>query len=248
MAPLPPQSDPSSKFVFPQTGFHAVADKFREADFFLECLIGCNGFGQEGDYFLSAFSSAARSVTFVLQTVMSKYPNFDKWYPEASRPLRESVLARYFLQLRNEALKRGTIPAYWSGASGDDGFVHFYTFGNHHGSDLGDAPIPDVRLAARSYMVELASVLDRCYRDYDVYIDPRVIFTKRGLNALGWNIGDLLESLGFPRDWLELAPPDEVDDEQKLKVLSRYGGDEVMDDLLIKYGAKEIESQPSRTT
>ena len=83
-----------------------------------------------------------------------------------------------------------------------------------------------------------------CIRD-SVYIDPRVIFTKRGLNALGWNVGDLLESLGFPRDWLELAPPDAVDDEQKLKVLSRYGGDEVMDDLLIKYGAKEIESQPS---
>ena len=236
-ADLPPETINPPKFVFPAAGFAHVADKFREADFFLERLLECAGHEEEAAYYLSAFASASRSVTFVMQAVMSKFPEFDEWYPAASLPLRESELARYFVKVRNEVLKRGTMPTSWCGVSGDDGTVSYYSFTTHPGSDLPGPPIDDVHLAAKTYMVELARLMCRCYRDYDAFVDPRVTFTKRGLAAIGWTVADLLESMGLSRTWLDIPPTDGGDLlDQQLALLSRYAGDEVVEDLLIKYG------------
>ncbi len=71
---------PEQKFEFPNRGFHIVADKFGEADYFLELMREKEEHYKEFGYALSAFASAARSITFSLQAVMSKYPEFSKWY------------------------------------------------------------------------------------------------------------------------------------------------------------------------
>ena len=237
MSDLPPEPSGPPKFEFPAAGFAHVADKFREADFFLERLLECEGHEEEAAYYLSAFASASRSVTFVMQAVMSKFPRFDEWYPAASQPLRDSELARYFVKVRNEVLKRGTMPTNWGGVSGDDGTVSYYSFTTHPGSDLPGPPIENVHLAAKTYMVELARLMCRCYRDYDAFVDPRVTLTRRGLATIGWTVADVLESMGYPRTWLEVAPKDGEDLlEQQLAVLSRYAGDEIVEDLLVKYG------------
>ncbi|MDD2829255.1 MAG: hypothetical protein PHW18_06740 [Sulfuricurvum sp.] len=68
------------KFQFPSKGFYIVAAKVGEADYFLKKLQEVQGNYDEFSYILSAFTSAARSITFSLQAVMSKYPNFDTWY------------------------------------------------------------------------------------------------------------------------------------------------------------------------
>jgi hypothetical protein len=68
------------------------------------------GYLPQFEFYLSAFVSAARSVTFALQAVMSKYPGFGEWYPSRRDHLAQSALARFFVTLRNHAQKVGTLP------------------------------------------------------------------------------------------------------------------------------------------
>jgi len=58
------------------------------------------------------------------------------------------------------------------------------------------------------------------------------------LKYLGWTIDDLVESLGFPRDWISCVPKDGWGDsweDEALRVLSRYGGVELMEQYFEKY-------------
>jgi hypothetical protein len=56
-----------------------------------------------------------------------------------------------------------------------------------------------------------------------------------GLAELGWIIEGLGESLGFPRGWADISwdGPDKA--EQRLKTLSRDGGNEMMEGYFEKY-------------
>jgi hypothetical protein len=221
------------KFVFPSRGFYIVADKVAEADFFLERLQGAVGHIPDFGFFVSAFVSAARSVTFVLQAVMSHYPGFDSWYPSRQSRLQQSNLARFFVELRNHALKVGDLPISQGGVM-RDGRVELYSHFIPN-AKFNSVPDGDIVTLCREYLTLVISVVAECYRDYDVYVDPRVIFTRRGLTALGWSIEDLEEALGFPRGHTDIPWPDNDRDEQRLAALSRYGGDELMEEFILKY-------------
>jgi hypothetical protein len=54
--------------------------KYNEAEYFLEMMKENDENRQRFKYNLSAFLSAARSVTFVLQKECSKNPEFKEWY------------------------------------------------------------------------------------------------------------------------------------------------------------------------
>ena len=82
------------------------------------------------------------------------------------------------------------------------------------------------------------AIVGECYRDFRSYIDPRAIFTLEGLAKLGWTIEDLEESLGFPRGWTDVTWERSDKSEKRLRALSRYGGDESLDELLDKYGIR----------
>ena len=91
----------------------ATQRKLREARFFLskleshECALDGGSLEEAGFYF-SAFLSAARSVTFVLE---AEQPNgYKKWSPiwRATRSDRERLLLSRFTDARNRALKRET--------------------------------------------------------------------------------------------------------------------------------------------
>lgn len=51
-----------------------------------------------------------RSVTFVLQNLRHKAPDFEAWYQPRQREMSEDPLLRYFSNARNMTLKRGMIP------------------------------------------------------------------------------------------------------------------------------------------
>ena len=68
------------KFEFPNAGIHIVSHKIGEADYFLEELKLTHPHEPKFNYLFSAFISALRSITFTLQYVMTKYPDFDDWY------------------------------------------------------------------------------------------------------------------------------------------------------------------------
>ena len=94
-----------------------VADKVTEADYFLSQM-KLNGTDiYELRFLLSVFVSAARSVTFSLQAVMSGYPDFDTWYRPRQERLKQSELATFFVDLRNHLQKIGGAPLFHSGYS-----------------------------------------------------------------------------------------------------------------------------------
>jgi len=57
-------------------------EKLREAEFFLNQMEYSKSNPDTFRYYLSAFLSAARSITLVMQTEFGKYPNFKNWYEQ----------------------------------------------------------------------------------------------------------------------------------------------------------------------
>jgi len=211
-----------------------VADKVGEADYFLDLMKARLGHFKEFEYLLSAFLSAARSITFSLQAVMNKYPDFPEWYLLRQEKLKKNDLARFFVDLRNHVIKVGTVPVYQSGAWDRSGQVL---------SDAEFVPIPEITevpagsvvVLAEQYLIDILDVLKECYEDYGTYVDPRKLFTKEGLAELNWSIEDLEEALGFPRGWTKIEFEREDLEAARIDALSRYGGDEDMEQYFAKY-------------
>jgi hypothetical protein len=81
--------------------------KLYEAEFFLSCIKDNLHCEPAISYFLDAFLSGIRSVTFVLQKHASHLPGFDEWYETKVREMRADDLLRLFVGLRNAAEKEG---------------------------------------------------------------------------------------------------------------------------------------------
>jgi len=225
-----------TKFKFPGRGFHCVADKVAEADYFLGRMKETSAEIEEMRFLFSAFVSAARSVTFSLQAVMSGYPDFDSWYQPRQERLKENRLARFFVDLRNHLQKVGGAPLFHSGWSRNGKFEWFTEFTPT--PDFEEVPSGDVIALSEAYFRLLLEILQECYADYWAYIDPRAIFTVEGLRILGWTVEDVEEAVGFPRGWTDIPWPKEEKVSARLHVLSRYGGDELMDAFFKKYSIR----------
>lgn len=224
----------TTKFKFPGRGFHVVADKVAEADFFLKQMEERSRSIEEFRFLFSAFVSAARSVTFVLQAVMSEYPDFETWYAPRRERLKDSGPAKFYKDLRNHLQKVGGAPLFHSGFSRDGKFEWITEFIST--PEFKDIPQGDVVSLSEAYFRLLLEILHECYLDYWAYVDPRAIFTVEGLTQLGWSIEDLEESLGFPRGWTDVPWPKDANLLARLAALSRHGGDELMDAFFEKYG------------
>ena len=84
--------------------------KYDEAEYFLEMMKENIEDRQKFRYNLSAFVSAARSVTFVLQKEFSKNPEFDEWYSKKQMQMKRDNLFIFLKEKRNYVLKmEGTI-------------------------------------------------------------------------------------------------------------------------------------------
>ena len=78
--------------------------KLREADFFLQqCKLTLDQPEILG-YYLSAFISAARSVTFVLQVEIGKNHEFKAWYSEKQEYMKKNRIFSFFNSLRTETI------------------------------------------------------------------------------------------------------------------------------------------------
>lgn len=220
------------KFEFPYRKFYIVIDKVSETDFFLEKMKQFSGFDDFKFYF-SAFVSAARSITFCIQSVMSKYPNFDKWYPNRQQKLKDSKLCRFFVDIRNHSQKVGDIPIFQMGKFKNSTLDHIAYF--IPSLDFPEVPNDDIVSISQKYFCEILFIVFELYRDYSAYVDPRAIFSLNGLSRLNWTIEDLEEALGFPRGWTDVSFEGADESEQRLAALRREGGDEEMEHYFIKY-------------
>lgn len=84
--------------------------KYDEAEYFLEMMKENIEDRQKFRYNLSAFVSAARTITFVLQKEFSKNPKFNKWYPKKQMQMSRDKLFEFFNDKRNNIIhEEGTI-------------------------------------------------------------------------------------------------------------------------------------------
>jgi len=229
----------AEKFIFPNAGIHIVSHKIGEADYFLTKLKGTHSWDDEYNYIFSAFVSALRSITFTLQFVMKKYPEFDEWYKSRQDKLRSSSIAKSFVEFRNHAQKTGIIPIAKERSFFEGIFYESDQFYVPTNSEIKTVPSGNVLELSEICLKEVLEVVSECYRDFDIYIDPRVLFTERGINGLNWTVEDVEEFVGFPKGYTNIPYDYEStgksENETRLHSLRQYEGDETLQIYLDKY-------------
>lgn len=225
------------KFKFPNAGIHIVSQKVGEADYFLEQLKKNHSWDNEFNYNFSAFVSALRSITFSLQFVMTKYPEFDDWYKIRQERLRSNKLAKAFVEFRNHAQKTGIIPIAKERSILEGIFYETSQFYVPTNSEIKEVPAGNVVELSEKCLIEVLIIINECYIDFDVYIDPRVLFTERALEKLKWTIEDVEEFYGFPRGYTDIDYKDDkvTNSQIRLNMLKSQGGDETLQCYLDKY-------------
>lgn len=99
---------------------HSV-EKLLEAEHFLARLVFANGMALQFE--LNAFLSASRSVTFMMQSALSKVQGFEDWYALRVAEMRADAALRFFLELRNISQKSGPI-SYVGGSRLNGGWTY----------------------------------------------------------------------------------------------------------------------------
>ncbi|SMP20375.1 hypothetical protein SAMN06265346_106173 [Flavobacterium hercynium] len=228
------------KFVFPNAGIHIVSWKIGEADYFLEELKNTHAHDDKFNYIFSAYVSSLRSITFTLQYVMTKYPNFDDWYKIRQERLRSSKLAKAFVEFRNHAQKTGIIPIAPENSIYEGIFYDSTQFFVPTNSQIKEVPNGSVVELSEKCLVEVLNVVAECYKDFDIYIDPRVLFTERGIDSLNWTVEDVEEYVGIPRGYTNADFNDATlsNRQIRLNLLRNHGGDETLQQFLDKYLAQ----------
>lgn len=196
--------------------FELVEDKLFEADFFLMELAASGSNVFRARCCLSAFVSAARSVTFAMQASLADLPGFRQWYEDQQNYLREAATARFFVQARNDSQKLGlyhiNAGAARRGTDGNLEHKHYFLDDFHR---YPDCPKEDIQTASRQYLTLLVQVVYACFEHFGPQIDPAQYYTLDNLRALRLSIEDVEESLGFPRGWTAVGS-----DEERIRALS----------------------------
>jgi hypothetical protein len=88
----------------------AAREKLLEAQYFLERMREKSSDRAAFKYNLSAFLSAARSVTFYMQKEFKHTPGFEEWYAAEQEVMRRDPLVPFFVEARNVSLKQQHVP------------------------------------------------------------------------------------------------------------------------------------------
>ena len=88
----------------------ATREKLQEAKYFLQRMEDEQADRDAFKYNLSAFLSAARSVTFYMQKEFARAPDFEEWYATEQEAMRRDPVMPFFLDARNRTLKQEYVP------------------------------------------------------------------------------------------------------------------------------------------
>jgi hypothetical protein len=216
--------------------FQIVEFKVAETDFFLDKLVETTyttGFFEARNY-LSAFLSASRSISFSIQASISDLDGFNEWYEGHQTKLRQSKIAKYFLEARNHSQKVGYYPL--TGATrfrDNDGQLRTKYHFDRQQFDW--TPEQDVLTACGDHFKTLLEVVFDCYQKFGLQIDPDQYFTKENLTKMNKTVEDFEEELGFPRGWTDIEGGTIDDRINAIRRESHYDG---VDHILIKHLGK----------
>lgn len=219
--------------------FQIVENKVAETDFFLDKI-------EETTYvfrlfevrnYLSAFLSSSRSITFAVQASLSDIPGFNNWYGKHQHIMRQSKLAKYFLEARNLSQKVGYYPII-SGRTYKDNRNNRrveYHFDRTTNEISNFAPDEDVLTSCKRYFVILLELVFDCYQNFGTIIDPEQYFSFENILKTGKTIEDFEDELGYPRGWTNIDGATEEERLNAIRTQIRYDG---VDHVLIKYLGK----------
>jgi hypothetical protein len=88
----------------------ATREKLQEAMYFLQRMENEQADRDAFKYNLSAFLSAARSVTFYTQKEFARVPDFELWYATEQEAMRRDPIMPFFLEARNRTLHQEYVP------------------------------------------------------------------------------------------------------------------------------------------
>lgn len=193
--------------------FGFVEEKLCEAEFFLGQLRSSRRESLDARCYFSAFVSAARSVTWVLQASMNGVNGFETWYRIVQAKLKSDPLAPFFVEIRNLSEKTGENP------------LNRVTLAHLH-EDLsnqlrglnrshvlviprafdGATLLADAEQACTLYFTSLVEVTFECYEHFKCVVDPRWYFTRENFVRMGKTFEDAVLDFGLPPAWASCAP------------------------------------------
>lgn len=178
------------------TSLLLVEERLVEADFFVRQLMRAGPV--TAGYFLNAFLSAARSVTFLLQKELTHVSGFRQWWEAQRLVLGADATARFFLELRNFSQKEGRVSL--TGARTGHGRSSEWTF-RFVGAQTS---VPDDLLgvdaadACSDHIAKLARVVLACMDAFPFQTCPSVALSAAGIEALGLDAQAMFKALGLP--------------------------------------------------
>lgn len=185
--------------------FGLVDYKIQEAEFFLLEVHRHGRMIEHGavQFCVSAFVSAARSVTFAMQASLKGHFEFDAWYAPRQEALRKDPLSRFFHEFRTVTQHIGENLV--SGGSHSKAGT-FYYFAPCR--DLPSVPDLDVITACDMYFKSVLDLVYECYVHLRTVVDGQWYFTEENFKRMGKKIEDAEEELGMPRGWTDIKQPD----------------------------------------
>ncbi len=192
--------------------FDRVDNKIAEAEFFYTKLTAPSCLPPEANWYLSAFASAARTVTFGLQSVMNAVDGFPSWYERKVTAMKADGNNRFFHRLRNELLHLASTPINCIDLNHQEAchLLRELLNAQFKGTALWfgtlddrehEPPVRDVKAAAKQYLTALIELVYDCYVDFGPYIDPKQHYTQEHFTHIGKSIEDAEEELFGIRGW-----------------------------------------------
>lgn len=197
--------------------FGLVEEKLREAKFFLDLLRNSARMSFDSRCYFSAFTSAARSVTFSLQSSLHGIEGFESWYESNRRLLKDDPLATFFVDVRNKIQKTGENPLNEVPLSTLPDALRDSLWGSMRDRqrhivampDLDDTRVTilvDAVQASEDYFRSLVGLVFKCYETFLCVVDPRWYFTEKHFAEMGKTFVNALAESGFPEAWGAFMP------------------------------------------
>ncbi|VAX16744.1 hypothetical protein MNBD_NITROSPINAE04-1856 [hydrothermal vent metagenome] len=182
--------------------FSIIDYKVAEADFFLQKISDCGYNFIEARYYMSAFISSTRTITYSLQAILKDHEGFSEWYKKHQAELKNDPVCSFFHNFRNVNHHIGDNVLNGGSTTDIKGKAHFWFSPT---KDIRKVPAEDVETASRKYIVKIISIVFDCYLKFGPIIDAKQRYTAEYFESIGKTIEDAEEELEFPKGWTDIG-------------------------------------------
>lgn len=180
--------------------FDLVDWKVAETEFFLKRIPECNFNFFAVRYYVNAFVSSSRSITFALQSCLNGLEGFARWYEERQSRLKQDSLARFFNEFRR--INQHIGDNFVGGGAGGPDRKPLYFFSPT--PDLKEVPSEDVESTCKRHFVMILDLVYSCYLEFGPSIDPKQHYTEEHFAKMGKTIEDAEEELFGIHGWTKV--------------------------------------------